>query len=351
MESHDIGRMTFARVSNSAELKQVLKDPWLQSETIIIKPNWVTTEPAGFTSSDTIRMFVEALDSHIIVTESLHLGRSMNLLKKGLSFIVGDKEVNWDWLLKGEGWRWLNDNPDWQWFREEGHWDQILKEDKNFLDLYGFTDLFQDYDIEYVNVTDELWKKRIADPTEVKKLVESRYNPVQIEKMYEFVPTKLYEHRDATFISLARLKQYATFTLKNMFGLIPDPMRPWWHGPKNSRIATSIVDINKIYHSVFNVYGICASLKKTASPDTEGEYKAEYLGRYKIVDGFGFIAMSRDLVSLDSTLLTLSEEITERAESVNVKPIKLAEKEGLGKENKDDIQAAKRILGHWMTKP
>ena len=102
---------------------------------------------------------------------------------------------------------------------------------------------------------------------------------------------------------------------------------------------------------MFNVYGICASLKKTASPDTEGEYKAEYLGRYKIVDGFGFIAMSRDLVSLDSTLLTLSEEITERAESVNVKPIKLAEKEGLGKENKDDIQAAKRILGHWMTKP
>lgn len=351
MESHDIGRMTFARVSNSAELKQVLKDPWLQSETIIIKPNWVTTEPAGFTSSDTIRMFVEALDSHIIVTESLHLGRSMNLLKKGLSFIVGDKEVNWDWLLKGEGWRWLNDNPDWQWFREEGHWDQILKEDKNFLDLYGFTDLFQDYNIEYVNVTDELWKKRIADPTEVKKLVESRYNPVQIEKMYEFVPTKLYEHRDATFISLARLKQYATFTLKNMFGLIPDPMRPWWHGPKNSRIATSIVDINKIYHSVFNVYGVCASLKKTAVLDTEGEYKAEYLGRYSVVNGFGFIAMSRDLVSLDSTLLTLSKEITQRAESVNVKPIKLAEKEGLGKENKEEIQGAKRILGHWITQP
>ena len=351
MESHDIGRMTFARVSNSAELKQVLKDPWLQSETIIIKPNWVTTEPAGFTSSGTIRMFAEALDSHIIVTESLHLGRSMNLLKKGLSFIVGDKEVNWDWLLKGEGWRWLNDNPDWQWFREEGHWDQILKEDKNFLDLYGFTDLFQDYNIEYVNVTDELWKKRIADPTEVKKLVESRYNPVQIEKMYEFVPTKLYEHRDATFISLARLKQYATFTLKNMFGLIPDPMRPWWHGPKNSRIATSIVDINKIYHSVFNVYGVCASLKKTAVLDTEGEYKAEYLGRYSVVNGFGFIAMSRDLVSLDSTLLTLSKEITQRAESVNVKPIKLAEKEGLGKENKEEIQGAKRILGHWITQP
>jgi len=175
------GQTTIARVSGSDELRQILVDPWFESETIIIKPNWASTEPADFTDSKTLRTVLEALDSHIVVTESYTIGRSLNLLKEGMSFTVGDKEVNWKWLLKGDGWNWLIENPDWDWFKKGGHWDQIKKEDKAFLDKYGFTDLFKEFDVSYINATDEVWSGRIADPAEVKKSVESRFKPVQTD--------------------------------------------------------------------------------------------------------------------------------------------------------------------------
>jgi len=88
----------------------------------------------------------------------------------------------------------------------------------------------------------------------VKGIVESRFAPVQEGRLYGMVPRRLYELRGSKFISLARMKQYTTFTLKNLFGMIVDPMRPWWHSRNNSRIARSIVDVNKVYVSLFNVY-------------------------------------------------------------------------------------------------
>jgi len=341
------GPLTFL-ASNQKNLKKLTDEPWLQADTILIKPNWVSIEPAGFTSINTLKTIIEALDSKIIVTESFMLQRSMNLEKKGLPFNIMEKEVNWDWLLRGEGWSWLYDNPCWDWFKKEGHWDHILKEDQYFLDTYGFTDLFQDYDVEYVNVTDEIWKGKSIDSEEIKTRTESRYNPVRVKRMYGFVPKKLYKYSGSTFISLNRVQQYATFSLKNMFGLIPDPMRSWWHGRNSSRIASSIVDINKIYNSIFNVLGMCASIEKTAVKDPNGEYAAEYTGNYSIVDGFGFITMSRDQVYLDSTMLALTDEIAEYDQSTNVKPIQLAEKEGLGLFNREDRVDVKKKLGKWI---
>lgn len=346
---HRFGQTTIAKVNNSDELRRVLVDPWLESETIIIKPNWVTTEPAGYIEADTLRMLFEALDSNIVVTESLHIGRSMNLLKEGMSFTVGEKEVNWRWLMKGDGWNWLVENSDWGWFKRGGHWEQIRKEDKAFLDNYGFTDLFKDFDVSYINVTEEVWSGRIADPTEVKNLVESRFKPVQTDKLYSMVPKKLYDLRGSTFISLARLKQYASFTLKNMFGMIPDPLRPWWHGPRNSRIASSIVDINKVYHSLFNVFGICEALYTTAVPHPQGKFEGTYMGRYDIVEGFGVVASGRNLVSLDSIMLHLTEPWIGIVEKINRKPIELAEEEGLGIRDREALKESKVKVGNWLS--
>jgi len=67
---HRFGQTTIAKVSDSAELRQILVDPWFKSETIIIKPNWVSDEPADFTDSKSLRIILEALDSHVVVTES-----------------------------------------------------------------------------------------------------------------------------------------------------------------------------------------------------------------------------------------------------------------------------------------
>jgi len=264
---HRFGQTTIAKVSDSNEVRRILVDPWLQSETIIIKPNWVTSEPAQFTDSQTLRMLLEALDSNIVVSESHMIAR---VREEGMSFTVGDREINWKWLLMGDGWNWLFENPKWDWFKRNGHWDQIKSEDEAFLDEHGFTDLFKEFDVSYVNVTDEVWSGRIAHPTEVKTSVESCFKPVQIDRLYSMVPKKLYDLRGSTFISFAKLKTYPTFTMKNRFGMIPDPARPWWHGPENSRLAESIVGINKVYHSFFNVYGICEALNTTAVPHPEG---------------------------------------------------------------------------------
>jgi hypothetical protein len=284
-----------------------------------------------------------------VVTESLHLGRSFNLLPDGLTFETDQGEQNWRWLLKGDGWRWLYYEPDWGWFREGGHWEQIVKEDEAFLDEQGFTELFEEFNVEYVNTTDEVWRGRRADPSEVREAVESRFKPVHHERMYGMVPQRLFDLRGSTFISLARLKQYATFTLKNMFGLIVDPMRSWWHGPGNDRIAQSIVDINKVYLSLFNVYGVTTSINGTAVPNPDGEHQGEYLGRFDMVDGLGFVAYGRNLIALDSLLMGLTEGWIGVAERVNREPIRLAEEEGLGASDDGALEEAKAKVGGWLT--
>ena len=343
---HKFGQTTIAKVSDSDELRQMLVDPWLKSETIIIKPNWVTNEPANFTDSETLRMMFEALDSQIVVTESHILLRRA---REGMNFTVGDKKVNWKWLLMGKGWNWLIANPDWDWFKKGGHWDRIKKEDKAFLDENGFTDLFKEFNVSYINVTDEVWNGRIADPNEVKRAVETRFKPVQIDKLYSMVPKKLYDLRGSTFISLAKLKMYASFTLKNVFGMIPDPARPWWHGPKGSRIAMSIVDINKVYHSLFNVYGICEALYTMSFPHPEGKFPL-LLPRmkYNIVEGLGVVAFGRDLVSLDAILLNLTDQWILQVPELNRVPIDIAEEE-FGAYDRETIKASQMKVGNWLS--
>jgi hypothetical protein len=64
------GQTTIARVKNSDGLRQMLADPCLESETIVVTPNFVAIEPGFFTDSEALRMLFEALDSRIVVTES-----------------------------------------------------------------------------------------------------------------------------------------------------------------------------------------------------------------------------------------------------------------------------------------
>jgi len=294
------GSSTLAKVSGSSDLRSLLDDPWLESETIIVKPNWVVTEPAAYTDHETLRIRLEALDSEVVVVEGYQIGRSMNELEEGLSFTHVGREVNWLWLMRG-GWGWLSENSDWGWFREGGHWNQLRKEEKIFLDDHGFTDLFQDHGVEYVNVTEEIWRGKTVDEAAVKEAVEGRFNPVSEERLYGFMPERLHRLWGSTLVSFAKAKCYATFTLKNLFGLIPDPLRAWWHGPGNSRFDDSVTGINKVYASTFNVYGICEALLSTAVPDPNGAH-GTLSPKYRVEENLGVVALGRDMVSLDAVL-------------------------------------------------
>ncbi|MCW3978487.1 MAG: DUF362 domain-containing protein [Candidatus Bathyarchaeota archaeon] len=297
------GPVTVARAGSSADLRRLLVDPWLGEEKIIVKPNWVENKPGVFTDCETLRMVLEAIEGDVTVVEGYQIGRSMNILEDGMSFDLDGREVNWRWLMAG-GWSWLEKNPDWGWFREGGHWDHLREEDNRFLDEHGFTDLFEERGVEYVNVTEEVWAGRTADPGEIKEAVEARLEPVATERLYSYVPQKLHDLRGATLVNFAKVKHYPTFTLKNMFGLIPDPLRAWWHGPKNSRFSRSVADINKVYMSLFKVYGICEALRTTAVPDPTGEHGVGAF-KYGVANDLGVVAFGRDQVSLSAVLCGL----------------------------------------------
>jgi ribosomal protein S18 acetylase RimI-like enzyme len=83
--SHRFGETTVAKLSDPSELKEVLVDPWLEAETVVVKPNFVSTDPGYATDPGTLRVLLEALDSHIVVTEAHMVPRSMRLMEGGMS--------------------------------------------------------------------------------------------------------------------------------------------------------------------------------------------------------------------------------------------------------------------------
>ena len=181
----------------------------------------------------------------------------MELEPKGLKLMADGQEVDWDWLINTKnGWRWLIKNPDWGWFMGGPHWSHIMKEERHFLEKYGYLDFFRDRGIEYVNATDEVWAGRVADERTVKEAVESRFPPVFTESLYDIVPERLFRYRGSPLISLSKRKDYQSFTMKNLFGLIPDPVRAWWHGTRDVKLAESILDMTKVYGSLFRLVGV-----------------------------------------------------------------------------------------------
>jgi hypothetical protein len=260
-----IGNSIFSKIKTPEEYRKLLKTNVPTSDPLIIKADWVGMEEGNLRNFEALRCVAEATDGKVIVTEGHLLWRKRYLDPEGIKFNVDGKERNWDWLLKGKGWTWLiKQKADWSFFIKGPHWSQIKKEETLWLENHGFTDLFNDYDIEYINATDEIWSRNVVDSKIIKEAVESKYPATCTEKFYGFMPTKLYKHRGSTLISLSKRKNYQSFTMKNHFGLIPDPVRAWWHGyvdktpdgVSGKRKNKSILDINKIYGAFFNMVGI-----------------------------------------------------------------------------------------------
>ena len=326
------GPVTVGRVRGSIDLKRLLTDPWLKSEVFIVKPTWYSPHPGNFTDAETLRILLEALEGRVFVTESYTLDRHDGSMR----FTVDGEEVNWRWILR---------HPSWDWIKEEGRWDQLRRQDRWFLDEYGFTDLFKEYGVEYINVTEEVWQGRTADPGEVEEAVKAKFTPVLKEELYSNVPKRLYELRGATLISLGRVKGirgvFPSLTMKNLFGLIPDPLRSWWHGPRDRWLSRSIVDINKVYSSIFNIYGICEAIHYATVSHPKGEVKTPW-GNYDIIKDPGVIALSKHLVSLDAVLCGLIGIDPEK-----VSYLKLGE-EAFGSFNRLHVEEARVAATEWF---
>ena len=142
---------------------------------------------------------------------------------------------------------------------------------------------------------------------------------------------------------------YASYTMKNLFGMIPDPLRPYWHGNNHSTIVQSIIDVNKVYHSLFNIIGICEALFTLPFIHPEGKYEGIYSGKYNISEGSGFVAIGRNLAALDALLLQLTDPSIRTIAEINTAPIARAEDE-LGLDiHKEFFEDAKMKVGKWIT--
>jgi len=235
---------------------------------IIVKPNWGTSR--CFNEAEILDWVLEAVDGDALIVESYGWARCEEALNnEGL----GSKK-------RGD----------------------LRRSDEWFFRYSGIDEVLKRHGVEFLNITEENWKHRTADPEEVRGLVEARYEPVAMEEMYGFVPERLLEMRGADLLSLAKLKMWlppfrASFTLKNFFGMIPGPGRLRYHGKKNSRINQSIADIYKIYESLFDVKGVVEAVFSASV--------AESLQKVNIHGDPGFASASKQPLELDAVMAAL----------------------------------------------
>jgi uncharacterized protein (DUF362 family) len=183
---------------------------------------------------------------------------------------------------------------------------RVRKSEEDFLKKTGTKNVIDELGIEYVNIAEEVLAKRTVDKETVKELVEKKYPPVWRDELYAFLPTKLCALRTGTFISLAKFKVFFTICTKNMFGLIPEHVgygpRFTYHGEADKNLSQNIVDINKIYRSIFNVVGIIEgvnSLSYNIGEET-GKHKSVFGYRYDVLENKGLIYYSDDPLWLDA---------------------------------------------------
>lgn len=217
------------RVTNAQDLHNFLMELDVQGMIFVVKPDWGNANT--FTSAETLDWLFSALKGVVKVVEGYTAWR--NELNTGPE----PQEVITPRNAKAK----------WQWIKEQDQW---------FLKHSGIDKVLAKHNVEYINVSEEVWSMRTLDYNEVRDFVDGKYGILVSQEMYEFVPTKIYELRDSAFISLnnsRRTRETVSLSTKNLFGLIPDPARyGQWHGKNDSRLPQSIVDINKIYRSLFS---------------------------------------------------------------------------------------------------
>lgn len=231
---------------------------------VIIKPNWGTS--VCFTEAEIIDWTLEAIDGNAIVVESYGWARTEEALRTGR--LGSKKRVD---LRGSDGW---------------------------FLRYSGIDKILEKHGIEYLNITEENWAGRTVDAEEIRGRVESVYEPVMRNELYGIIPEKLYELRHGDLLSLSKVKLWqddigVSLTIKNIFGMIPNPSRMRYHGKGHRDLHINIVDIFKIYDSIFNIKGVVEAIKTASIHDDEE-------GKTYVIPDPKFVAVSKHPLELDA---------------------------------------------------
>ena len=232
---------------------------------VLIKPNWGCS--AFFTEAQILDWALSAIEGEKLVVESYGWARTEEYLTTR-SFGSKTKSA-------------------------------LRRSDRWFLDHTGIRDVLSSHDVEFLNITEEKWAGRLADAGDISSLVARKYSPVALERMYSEVPKRLFDMRGGTLLSLAKLRfapppYGVSFTVKNLFGMIPGPGRySPYHGKKDCNLAQSVLDINKIYRSMFDVKGVIDGVLTAEEVDWTNHTS-------KIHSGLGLLWSSENTIELDT---------------------------------------------------
>jgi uncharacterized protein (DUF362 family) len=246
----------------------------------IVKPNWICGDYGHFTDPQILEWMLRFFHERgkVVLVES-YSGRNMMALpdlKPGLRFSEDERKL-------------------------------VRKSEENFLKMTGTKNVIDELGIEYVNVAEEVLAKRTVDKETVRRLVEKKYYPVLRGELYAFLSEKLYALKTGTFVSLAKFKVFFTMCTKNMFGLIPEHVGYssrfiTYHGKADRNLSQNIVDINKVYRSIFDIVGIVEgvnSLGYNIGEET-GKHKSVFGYRYDVLENKGLIYYCDDPLWLDA---------------------------------------------------
>lgn len=299
------GDVILARVRDAGGFARVVRELGIRSEgdhpVFLIKPAWFSPHRANFVGARELDLLLSCLPpGRRIVIEGYSGARNFG----GREITPENAYHNWDW---------------------------IREQDRVFRDRTGISEVLARHGAEYVNVTEEVWQERVAPAESVREAVERAYGRrgsvrpgaamprgdchlargsggepgieqllepvVAQEELFGVVPRCLFELRGSVLISLAKLKT-GSWSLKNLFGLIPDPLRSRWHGEEGRMLGRSIVDIAAIYRALFRVVGIVEGIYETALYRPGGRYHTDW-GDYDVVEDGGLVLGSWNLVTLD----------------------------------------------------
>jgi uncharacterized protein (DUF362 family) len=264
----------FARgVREAGPLREIFRMLAADEGPAVIKVNWFSPCPGQFTDAATLALACDAIEGEKIVVEGHAAERN-----------DGSREITPD-----------NGRENWEWLREQ---------EKEYFSRFGLDAVLARDDVTYVNVTDEVWEGRAVGAAEVRAALESAGTPLAFEELYGALPERLLAWRGRPLISLARIKVSDpqleapgfSLSLKNMFGLIPEPNRGAYH----ERLPEAITDLHLLYGAFFRLVGVCEGIFHAVRVREGGAHDTPWGDRYDDVEGLGVVVAGAKAAEADA---------------------------------------------------
>ncbi|MFX0108197.1 MAG: hypothetical protein ACFE7R_07930, partial [Candidatus Hodarchaeota archaeon] len=173
----ELGSVLFAADGSEGTYRNIIKRLDLKPP-ILVKPNWSGSDV--FTEKEILDWTLSAINSEVLVVESYAHFRSPLLAYREGPFDSALEEK----LTKQKK-------------------KDLRANDKWFGEYSGCTEILEKHNVEYLNLSEELWANRVCDSDVIKEEVNSQFDPIKEEVFYSMVPTRLYELKGGTLLSIA----------------------------------------------------------------------------------------------------------------------------------------------------